>query len=264
MLSLLDHHPRGPVGEDPAAGPMDVPVSAQLAGLTVVDHEDVDPESSCSSARLLALDPVVHRVADDQLRTLHLLEDAQLEIGIDVAQEEKARGAEGWGKTRTKVREHTETGLQRFPALEIIGVFALPPKALPVCLFDARPVDSAGSQPLELVIRIILADHSDHLDRVENRSRDTEIHRGPAERVRGLAKGRKDRVQCDAAHHQKVMRSHPVRGRDSEQLQAVRENDAGGPGEEEPGLLDLGRIRLPCGSGDTSRELRSRARGDTR
>ena len=57
--------------------------------------------------RLLALDPVVHRVAHDQRGPAHLVEHAELQLGIDVAEEEELGVAErrraAWaGSRRTR------------------------------------------------------------------------------------------------------------------------------------------------------------------
>ncbi len=43
MLALLDDHPLGTVGQDPAPRPVDVPVATQLTGFTVVHHEHIHP-----------------------------------------------------------------------------------------------------------------------------------------------------------------------------------------------------------------------------
>jgi hypothetical protein len=85
MLTLLDDHSLGPMTQDPAPRPVDVPVTAQFPSLTVIDHQHVYPRKQLHERWLLALYPVVHRVTHDQLWPLNLLQDAELKLGIDVA-----------------------------------------------------------------------------------------------------------------------------------------------------------------------------------
>src|SRR4029079_4899525 len=109
VLAPLDDHPPGPMPEDPAPGPMDVPIATQLTRLAVVHHEDIDPGKQLEQGRLLSLDPVVHGVADHQLGARHLLQYAKLEIGIDVSQEDELCRPKGGWETRLEVSEHPQS-----------------------------------------------------------------------------------------------------------------------------------------------------------
>jgi hypothetical protein len=202
MLSLLDHDALRPLPQDPPPGPMDIPVSTQLSGLTVVHHEDVHPGQEAEQRRLLALDPVVHGIAHHQLGLLHLFQNAELKLGIDVAEEEKTSRTEGVGQPRLKLGEHSEPGLQRLPALQIVGVFPLPAKALSRSALHTGPVNATRREPLQLVLGVILTDDSDYLHRMEDGTGDAEVHRRSAQRVGSLAERSKNRIQCDAAYHQ--------------------------------------------------------------
>ena len=148
---------------------------------------------------LLALDPVVHRIAHDERGSRHLAQDAELQLGIDVAEKKELGRAKGLGKLGLKVGEHAEPGLERLAALEVVGVLPLPPEALAVRALDAAPIDPAFPETLELGDRVVLADHADHLHRVQQRAGHAEVHRGPPERVGRLAERREDRVERDAA-----------------------------------------------------------------
>jgi len=67
MLALLDHHHLGAASEDPVRRPIDVPVARELARFRIVHHQDVDMAKQLEQQILLALNPVVHRIAGDQL-----------------------------------------------------------------------------------------------------------------------------------------------------------------------------------------------------
>ena len=107
---------------------IDVPVAGQLAGLGIVHHQDVDVAQQLEEQIAFTLNPIVHRITGDQLRLLHLVEHTQLQFGIDVTQEHKLCVTEFLGDTRVEVREHPESRLQRFTAVEVVGVARLPAK----------------------------------------------------------------------------------------------------------------------------------------
>src|SRR6478736_8213896 len=107
-LPLLDDHPLGAALEDPLPGAVHVPVARELARLGVIHHQEVDLAEELEEDILLALDPVVHRVADHELRRLDLAQDAELELRIDVAEEEIVGGTEAFGELRLEVGEDAE------------------------------------------------------------------------------------------------------------------------------------------------------------
>jgi hypothetical protein len=192
---------------------VDVPVAAQLSGLAVVHHEHVHPAEQLEQGLALPLDPIIHGVAHDEPRPLHLAQHAELKLRIDVTQEDVLGGAEGLGNLGLEVGEHAEPGLQRLPALEIVAVLTLPSEALALRALHARPVDPARGERLELVHRIVASHHADHLHRVEQRSRHTEVDGGAPESVGGLSERGEDGVQGDAAHDEEAHQVTSDRGR---------------------------------------------------
>ena len=90
VLPLLDHHSLRTMSQNPAACPVDIPITTQLSRLAVIDHQDIDPGEELEESSLFALDPVIHGVAHDQLGLLDLFQNPELQLGIDVAEEEEA------------------------------------------------------------------------------------------------------------------------------------------------------------------------------
>ena len=101
-----------------------------------------------------------------------------------------------------EVGKHAESRLQRLATLEIVGVLAFPPKALALGPLHTRPVDAARGQTLELVVGIVLPYDPDDLNGIQDRPSDAEIDCRTAQRVRGLSKWSKDRVQRDTADNE--------------------------------------------------------------
>jgi len=251
--------------ENPAASPVDVPVAAQLPRFAVVDHEDVDPLEQSEQCGLFALDPVVHGVAHNQLGVLDLLQNAELQLGVDIPQEEKARRAKAGRKPGLKIGEDAKSGLQCFPTLQVVGVLALPAKALAVCPLDPGPIDAARCQTLQLLVGIIGTDDPNHLDRVQDRAGYTEVNRGAAQGVGRLAEGGEDRIQRNASNDEQAHRftSDPEQrcqaGAAHWRERCARLAPAGvGRAQSIPP-----RELLPPWCGDTRREPRLQAPGDT-
>ena len=74
----------------------------------------------------LGVDPIVHRIARHQFRVLDLIQYAELQLGVDVAEEHVARGAERRRQLGPEAREHAEPRVQRLTARQVVGVFRLP------------------------------------------------------------------------------------------------------------------------------------------
>src|SRR5438067_1647948 len=108
VLTLLDHGHLGPTREHPVRGPVDVPVARELAGLGIVHHEDVDVTQQLEQQVALRVNPIVHGVARHERRVRDLLEDAQLQLGVDVSEKHKTRLTELLGELGPELGEHTE------------------------------------------------------------------------------------------------------------------------------------------------------------
>jgi len=182
VLPLLDHDPARASSEDPFPGAMNVPVAAQLAGFTVVDHENVDPAEEVEQRRLLALDPVVHGVAHDHLGPRHLREHAELELGVDVAEEHEFRRPELFPAAWAEVGEDPAASPTSRDSEDRRSI-CLPAKLSPsTCSTpDSR---SARSHPLQLGERIVPAHYPDDLHRMEDGAGDAEVDGRASERIR--------------------------------------------------------------------------------
>ena len=140
------------------------------------------------------LDPVIHGIARDQRRGLHLVEHAQLQLGIDVSQEHVAGVPEGLGELGPEGGEHTEPRFQRFATRQVVRVARLPPERFPLGLLDAAQVDATLFQRLERAERVVAPHHADDLHRMQQRSRGAEENGRSPRRVGRLTEGRGHRV----------------------------------------------------------------------
>ena len=87
-------------------------LAGQLAGLGVVDEEQVDPAQHLEQGLLLRGDPEVHGVGRHDPRRPHLVEHGELQLRVDVAEEDVARVAEGLGQLGAEVGEDVELGVE--------------------------------------------------------------------------------------------------------------------------------------------------------
>ena len=86
VLALLDDDHFGTSLPDPARRPIDVPVTRQLACLGVVDHQHVDAFQQLHERVGLSFDPIVHRVTCHEVRFIDLIQHAELEPRVYVAE----------------------------------------------------------------------------------------------------------------------------------------------------------------------------------
>src|SRR5215203_3329533 len=237
MLALFDYDPFRAMLQNPAAGAMDIPLSAELACLAVIDHEHVHSGQQPEQVGFFALDPVVHGVAHDKLRFLYLVEHAQLQLRVDVTEEKKSRRLEGRREFRLEVGENAKSSFQGFPTLEIVRVLTLPAEALAFSTLHSRPVDATAAESLELRVRIVMAYYANHLHRVQNGAGNTEVDGRPSQRISGFAERSENGVQRNATDYEQSHQLHPVRGRDAEESKSVCKNHSCRPGQKKPGLL---------------------------
>src|SRR4029077_1622733 len=101
-------------------------------------------------------------------RIRDLIQHAELELGIDVAEERVTRFAERGGQFGPELREDAQTGLERLAAGEIVGVARLPAERLTGGLLHAREIHAARLERLQGREGIVRAHHAHYLDRMEN------------------------------------------------------------------------------------------------
>ena len=95
--------------------------SAQLPRLRVVEEQDVDDLRALLSGSSLALDPVVHGVAEDQLGRRTCSSTCALQHRVDVGQEDVVAVAVGLGDLRREVLEDVELGVQGVGLVEVVS-----------------------------------------------------------------------------------------------------------------------------------------------
>src|SRR3990170_4854951 len=113
VLAALDHHgPRAHLADGPRRLDQ-VGLARQHPGLGVVDEQHVHSRQHAEEVRALALDPEVHGVERGQRRPLHLLEDLELEHGVDIREEQEARLAVARSQLGLECRESIELHVER-------------------------------------------------------------------------------------------------------------------------------------------------------
>ena len=111
------------------------------------------------------------------------------------------------GDLRPEGREDAEARLERLPRVQVVRVAAGPEEALSRALLDAREIDTAFPEEVELSQRVVLAHDADDLHLPEEGRRRAEEDRGPPEHSLGAAEGRLDAVQRDASDDEDRHRS---------------------------------------------------------
>src|SRR5438105_7111528 len=203
VLALLDDHELGAAAHDPSRRLDEVVLLGQLARLALVDGDQVDTREELEELGTTTLDPEVHRIAGDELGSLHLGENVELQPWIDVAEKDKRRAPELIGNLRTEVGENAEMGLERFGDIQVMAIAAAPAKRASVGALEAGEVHAALRERLKLLHWIVAADDADELHAAEMTRRRREESRRAAENIIGLAEGRFDGIQGDGSDHEK-------------------------------------------------------------
>src|SRR5207247_4184263 len=86
-----------------------------------------------------------------QLGLFYLIEDVELQLRIDVAEEDVLGVAEFFGDAWLEVGEDTEPCLERLAAIEVVGVARLPAERLARLPLHVRQVHAARRQFLEMI-----------------------------------------------------------------------------------------------------------------
>src|SRR5207245_9275365 len=92
----------------------------------------------------LALDAEVHRVEGHEAGTgLHLAEDVELELGIDVGEEDEGRTPEPVAERGAEVGEHVELRVEGLRLVQVVAVLPRPAEGPPPGRGEAVRIDAA-------------------------------------------------------------------------------------------------------------------------
>src|SRR6202022_1232682 len=127
------------------------------------------------------LNPEIHRVAGNQLRLVHLLQNVELEARNDVRQKEIRRRSEFFGNHRTKMRKNAEVRLECLGGIQIVAIPPAPTERRSLGPFETAEIDAALLQWIQFRHRIIGSDDPDHAHLGEMACRCGEESRGSAE-----------------------------------------------------------------------------------
>ena len=213
VLPLLgDDHARAPFAYLPG-GSHQVGLTGELAQLGVVEHQAVDLRDRLDQRVARGLDPQVHRVERDKPCVRALLSDVALEVGLNVGQEEHVRGSRSLRQLRAEVREDVELCVERGPLVQVPAVLASPEeRASPRHLLDVIRVHAAVPEHRVLLCSEVVAHRSHHVDIVEERCGQREVHGGATEHPLATAERRLDRVERDRAYDRQRHEAAQVSG----------------------------------------------------
>src|SRR5439155_10349207 len=141
VLPLFYHNRLGAEGEDRAGGLVRQRFPGDLARLFLVDDQHANPAENPEQLRPLALDPVIHRVRENELRLLELIQNVPLQYRIDVGEEDGLERAGLAGQLGLESLEDVQLGAERFPRVHIVAIDALPAEGLPLAHLEAAQVE---------------------------------------------------------------------------------------------------------------------------
>ena len=140
----------------------EVGFAGELAGLGVVDDEDVDTFEGVEELGFGAFDPEVHGVGHDQAGLVDLVEHASLQGGLDIAEADDIAVAIGVGDDRVESLEDIELGVEGVARVEVVVVATGPEKGLAAVVdLQTGEVDVATAQALEVAFLEVVADDAD-------------------------------------------------------------------------------------------------------
>src|SRR3989442_1295357 len=199
LAALDDDGPRAYRGDRPRRADQ-VGLARQLTRLGVVDRDHVRLGEDPPERLLLALDPEVHRVERHEAGTgLHLAEDVELELGIDVGEEDEGRTPEPVAERGAEVGEHVELRVEGLRLVQVVAVLPGPAERPPPRRRVAGQIHAAILEESEVRLREVLADRRDEADLGEEARGVREVGRRSTEDVVDLAEGRLDAVERDRA-----------------------------------------------------------------
>ena len=88
MLPLLDGDIRRPHLADAATRLDQARLAGEFAGLAVIEDQHIDPGDQADQLLLRDVDPEIHGVRDDKMRTGQLIQDMMLERRGDISEQD--------------------------------------------------------------------------------------------------------------------------------------------------------------------------------
>src|SRR5437879_13916110 len=106
-----------------------------------MNHEHFDPLQEPKQGVARPLDPEIHCIAGDKPRPLDLLEDASLQVRVDVREKQHIRRLMAGRNMRAKSLEDVQLGIQGFRLIELIRIFPSPPEGLSLSALQTGQID---------------------------------------------------------------------------------------------------------------------------
>ena len=202
VLAFFHRNNAGAEGLDLFAGFDQAGFFGQFACFAVIEDEHVDPLEEVEQGGLGDVDPEVHRVGDDELRFVHLVEHLQLQIGRDIGQEDEVTRFEMVRKLRGEGLEDIEGDRAGFAGVHVPHVFAGPAEGFPRGTLHAFEVDPALLEEVPVVGREVVAHDSHEIDRGKVTGGDGGVGRGAAEKIETFLDGSFDVVERDGTNNE--------------------------------------------------------------
>ncbi len=177
-------------------------LAGQLAGLGVVDEEQVDPLQGAEQALPLGVDPEVHGVARHEPGCPHLVEHRVLQVRVDVAEEDEVGVAPGGREHRLEGGQHVELGVEGVRGVEVELVAPLPAEGLAGLPRQPGQVGPAGGEEPHVLLGEVLSDHRHHPGRPEEARAGREVGSRSPQDLLPVAEGRLQRVERDGPDDQ--------------------------------------------------------------
>src|SRR6185312_9482537 len=163
--------------------------------------ENIKTLQHLEQRRPVAVDPVIHGVAGDQLYIGHGLAHTALQDWIDVGEEKKLRVAIGRGNLGFEGSKDVQLGIVRHGFVEVFEVGAFPAKAFPGSALDAAGVDVTRAKNRFLFGTKIFAHHSDDANIGEKTRGKRKVSGGTAQAAVAAAGGGFNGIVGYAAHY---------------------------------------------------------------
>ena len=180
--------------------------TGELTRLLVVDDEEIDLRQQLTERSWLARDPEVHRVGRDEPQpstaSAHLVDDVELELGVDVAQEHVGARLVSRGDLGVEVGEDVELRVERGPRPQVLRVATAPPERLAGHPLDAGCVDASRLQQLEMRGREVVAHDPDDPHVREERRGQRGVGCGPTQHPFEGTRGHLQVVERDGPNNE--------------------------------------------------------------
>jgi len=207
VFAAFDDEDLGAHVHDDGGGLFEVRFAGEHAGFAVVDEEEVPALEGFEQGGAGDVDPEIHGVAAGEAGLLHLVADAFLEGGLDVAEEEVGGVFVGGGEFGVEVGEDVEVGDECGAVVHVVGVDALPEEGFAGDALEAFDADVAGGEEVDVGLGKVVADDADDVDGGEVGGREGDVSAGAAEHAVDGAVGGLNAVVCDGADDDKRHRS---------------------------------------------------------